>query len=334
MLDPEALKRLRNRKNLLAFSAGVDSTALYHLLKEWEIPFDIALINYKTRPESDEEESHARKLAKKDAKKAFILQKEVSGSHFEKKARKIRYDYFERVIEKEGYENLVTAHQLDDLLEWGLMQLCKGCGLVEFVGMQPVEQREHYTLVRPLLFTPRKKLLSYLRKRGIRYFVDVSNLDTRYTRNLFRERAAKFLMEECGKGIAESFRYMLADKAILLPEPDLLYREKELTLFRPQKTEESILIRWVDKILKEQGYLLSKAQKEEILRNRSVVVGGAWVVEVGENLVWIAPYRQIAMPKSFRERCRKARIPKKIRPYLFENVDFEKLFSSLSNLSS
>ncbi|WP_201352466.1 tRNA lysidine(34) synthetase TilS [Hydrogenimonas urashimensis] len=335
MLDPEALRQLQTGKNLLAFSAGIDSTALYHLLKDRNIPFDIALLNYKTRPQSDEEAHFATKLAEKDGKRAFVreapLDPESRG--FEKKARQIRYDFFESLVAAEGYENLITAHQLDDMLEWSLMQLCKGCGSAEFVGMQPVERRESYTLVRPLLFTPKKALRAYLESRKIPYFVDRSNLEERYTRNRFRHQAAAFLMRECSEGIARSFRYMLADKKLLQPRPVVLFRHKELTIIERPAIDD-IAIRQIDRVLKEHGYLLSKAQKEEILKHRYVVVGGKWVVWIAERTIWIAPYVKAAMPKIFRERCRRAEIPEKIRPYLFMTSGLERLLSEMPTLSS
>ncbi len=337
MLEPEALRQLKEKRNLLAFSAGVDSTALYHLLKEKKIPFDIALVNYKTRPQSDEEARYAEELVQRDGKKIFILTRPLDPGEkaFEARARKIRYDFFNEIVAKEGYDNLVTAHQLDDMLEWSLMQLCRGCGTAEFVGMQPVEERKSYTLVRPLLFTPRAKLLEYLETNGIRYFIDRSNLDESYRRNLFRHKAAAFLMQECPEGIARSFRYMLEDKKTLLAGMKILFREKEMVVFeRPVK--DAATIRQIDRFLKKQGYLLSAAQKEEILKSGSVVVGGRWVVEIGSRLVWIAPYVETdtAMPKSFKEACRKARIPKKIRPYLFMTSGLERLLSSPALFSS
>ena len=42
-LDFSAIK---NQKNLLAFSAGVDSVALFFLLLEQNISFDIAIVDY------------------------------------------------------------------------------------------------------------------------------------------------------------------------------------------------------------------------------------------------------------------------------------------------
>ena len=46
--------------------------------------------------------------------------------NFESSAREIRYGFFEELIQKYGYENLITAHHLGDRFEWMLMQFCKG----------------------------------------------------------------------------------------------------------------------------------------------------------------------------------------------------------------
>jgi tRNA(Ile)-lysidine synthase len=42
MLKNSSLEKLRGKKNLLAFSAGVDSTALFFILLQNNINFDIA----------------------------------------------------------------------------------------------------------------------------------------------------------------------------------------------------------------------------------------------------------------------------------------------------
>ena len=62
----------KSSNNLLAFSAGVDSTALFFWLVEKNIPFDIAIVNYHTRPTSDEEVAYAKELAEKFNKKITL----------------------------------------------------------------------------------------------------------------------------------------------------------------------------------------------------------------------------------------------------------------------
>ena len=60
-------------KNLLAFSAGVDSTALFFLLLEQNIPFDIAIVNYNVRVQSKEELAYAKELAIKYSKNIYLV---------------------------------------------------------------------------------------------------------------------------------------------------------------------------------------------------------------------------------------------------------------------
>lgn len=328
MLDEEALQRLKGKKNLLAFSGGVDSTALYHLLEKNGIAFDIAFVNYGIRAQSEEEEAYAKALAARDGKRVFVRRCTIEAGDFEHKARIARYRFFEEVIKEGNYTNLITAHQLDDMLEWLLMQLCKGAGCVELVGMESVEDREGFTLVRPLLYTPKEALVRYLESASIRYFIDESNLSDRHTRNRFRKEAASFLMQECADGIARSFRYLKKDKEALLPEAEVLFSKERLTLLkRPENDLKSI--RLIDRELKKKGYILSAAQKEEILKNRSVVVGGEWAVDMSPKRIWIAPYRETVMPKAFKERCRRCGVAPKVRPYIFEEGFAEELFSLL-----
>jgi tRNA(Ile)-lysidine synthase len=140
-------------------------------------------------------------------------------------------------------------------------------------------------------------------------------------------------MEECGEGIARSFRYLLADKRALLPPAERLFSCEALTVVaRPDS--DTAAIRQVDRLLKEKGYLLTAAQREEILRQGSAVVGGEWAVEMTEEALWVAPYVRAKMPKDFKERCRKAKIPEKVRPYLFVSGCLEALLSAESGFSS
>ena len=94
-----------NQKNLLAFSAGVDSTALFFLLLEQNISFDIAIVNYNVRIQAMQEVAYARELALKYNKQIFIRDiKLENSSNFEKTARDIRYKFFEEIIDARAQE--------------------------------------------------------------------------------------------------------------------------------------------------------------------------------------------------------------------------------------
>ena len=118
---------LIGKKNLLAFSAGVDSTALFFLLLREKIFFNIAIIDYNIRSQSKDEVLYAKQLALEYNKRCYVKE-EVSmlSSNFENNAREVRYNYFDEIILRDSYDNLITAHQLNDKLEWFLMQFTKG----------------------------------------------------------------------------------------------------------------------------------------------------------------------------------------------------------------
>ncbi|CAA6819375.1 MAG: tRNA(Ile)-lysidine synthetase (EC [uncultured Sulfurovum sp.] len=316
MLDEVSLALLKKEKNLLAFSAGVDSSALFFLLFEHEVKFDIALVNYGLREQSKEEEAYALELAKAYNLQAHTIQAPIFEQNFEKNARDFRYAFFDRLMDEQSYDNLLTAHQLNDQLEWFFMRLTKGAGTSELLGIERCSKRKDYTLVRPLLEHTKEELLNYLKQKNHKYFVDESNCDEKYERNFFRQEFSNKLIENYGQGIRRSFKYLKEDKEILNEGYSEIFHEKELYIL--SYTTEHILKRVLDKYLKKLGYLLSAKQRELLKKEYSLVLGHLWAVEITKEYIFIAPYRISSMPKEFKEVCRKLKIPSKIRAYLKE----------------
>jgi len=312
------IQTLKNKKNLLAFSAGIDSSALFFLLLENNIKFDIAIVNYGTRENSNKEEAHAKALAKKYKLFCHNIKAPKFDTHFEKKARDFRYEFFESLIAIEGYDNLLTAHQLNDQLEWMLMRLSKGAGVSELLGLTEFTQKETYNLVRPLLNHSKEELLHYLQEHDHPYFIDESNADEKYERNAFRKQFSDPLMAKYAKGIKRSFEYLRKDKDRLESGFETLYIEKKLRVIKLHTLESKI--KATDLVLKELGYLLSAAQRQEIEKEMSLVIGGEWAVELQNNLLYISPYLTTDMPKKFKEACRILKVPTKIRAYCFKEA--------------
>ncbi len=306
------------KKNLLAFSAGIDSSALFFLLIENNIPFDIAIIDYGMREQSKKEIEHAQMLAKQYKLQCFTATAPKFKSHFEANARAFRYDFFETLIKEHGYDNLLTAHQLNDQLEGFLMRLTKGAGISELIGLEAVSQRERYTLIRPLLEYSKEELLAYLKKNNYPYFIDESNQDEKYERNHFRKQFSDPLIAQYKEGIKRSFSYLREDKERIESTYEVIFREKKLIIVKLQNT--AMKAKAADMALKALGYLLSASQRQEIEKEQSLVIGGEWAVEERDNLLFIAPYLTVNMPKTFKEQCRINQIPAKIRPYLYQEA--------------
>ena len=299
--------------NLLAFSAGVDSTALFFKLLEKNISFDIAIVNYHKREESDKEVEYAKYLANKYNKKIYIKNCFLDDSNFEANARKCRYNFFEELAEKYGYTDLYLAHQLNDKFEWFLMQFSKGAGLKELISMPKIEKKGNWTIHRPLMDMDKNEILEYLHSNNIKYFVDKSNFDIKYKRNYFRKEFSNKFIDEFKEGIKRSFEYLEEDKELLFNED--WENEKELYFFN--KSNPKIDIKKVDLILKKFGYVLSKAQRDEIIKNNfSTVIGGKIAIDTNNEKIFISPYKKVAMNKKFKEKMRISKIPPKIRGYL------------------
>ena len=315
------LSSLTNSKNLLAFSAGIDSSALFFMLLDAGVVFDIALVNYNTRDESDAEEAHAIALAKKYNIKSFTITAPKFKTHFEANARKFRYDFFETLIDEYHYENLITAHQLNDQLEWFLMRLSKGAGLNELIGLDEMGQRVtsnglKYQLVRPVLEKTKDELLEYLEQNNHPYFVDASNSDTKFERNSFRKEFADPYIKKYADGLRNSFGYLREDRDILQSGIQPIFSQDELRVLRLENSR--LRAKAADLTLKKLGYLLSGDQRREIDQKESIVIGGKWAVVYQDHRLYIAPFLTTAMPKEFKELCRVSSLPIKIRPYCYE----------------
>jgi len=319
------IPQINTQKNLLAFSSGVDSTALFFILLEKQIPFDIAIVDYNTREESKEEVNYAKQLAKKFDKEIFIKEVKLeSNSNFEKLARDIRYKFFEELIENYSYETLVTAHQLNDKLEWFLMQLTQGAGLVELIGFEEFTKKENYTLIKPLLNYTKDELQNFLDKKKIKYFIDKSNFDEKYKRNYFRKNFSNKLLDEFSLGIKKSFDYLQKDLGSLNIDVKALLKVKELEIFETLD-DDNLNIRIIDLSLKRRGILLSSKQRNEILKQRELVVSHKISINISKNYIFICPFETCTMPKKFKELCRVNKIPKNIRAYIFKNELFDKV---------
>ncbi len=320
MIKLNCKKELIEGKNLLAFSAGVDSSALFFLLLKNKIKFDIALVNYNMRKESRDEENYAFSLADIYKLKIYTIKAPKFNNNFEKNARDFRYSFFKKIIDEYHYNNLITAHQLNDQLEWFLMRLTKGAGVNELLGLKAISKKDNYTLIRPILHHSKNELLDYLKDNNYKYFIDSSNSNEKYERNYFREKFSNRLIDKYKDGIERSFRYLKEDRDVLISGYVEIFFYKELYILKIENN--SIKIRVIDKYLKKLGYLLSSAQREEIKYKNSIVLGGKWSIEIYNNLLFISPYIKEVMPKRYKEECRVAKIPPKIRGYCYiENIN-------------
>jgi len=333
MLNNSSIKQLKGKRNLLAFSAGGDSTTLFFLLRENNIDFDIAIVDYGVRDQSKDEVHYAKNLANQYNKICHTYQAPIIDKNFESKAREIRYNFFDTLITQNSYDNLLTAHHLGDRFEWMLMQFCKGSGCIELAGMQEIQQRDNYKLIRPLLHLDKTELLNYLNSHNIKYFEDETNLDESIKRNSFRHKYSAPLLNQYLNGIKKSFHYIDEDKKILSQEIKITSIDTFSYFKSSQNTRADIFT--IDKHLKQCQYMPSAKERELLKMEKTVVLGRKFIVNQEHNYVFILPYQnnKAILSKKFKEDCRVLRIEPKLRAYLSQNPNIfltvKKLLTSI-----
>ena len=329
MLSVPVLRKLKSGRNLLAFSHGVDSTALFYLLDEAGVKFDLAIVDYNVRAQSKDEITSAQQLAAKFNKQIYVKSVHLGASNFEHEARAARYDFFAEICREQGYENLILAHQFDDKFEWFLMQLGRGAGLSELLGMQELEPREDYVIARPLLGVRKCELERFLRERNLKYFTDETNLTDRFKRGFIRTKFSEPFLDEYFSGVKKSFEFLAADALNLAPK--ISNPAAKIYLIKRGRGE----LRGVDQACKRLGLVLSSTQRNECARclekGAGCVLGGKVAVGVSENFILATPYVKATMDKKFKEACRRLAVPPITRGFLFHNGWSEKNINSLLN---
>jgi tRNA(Ile)-lysidine synthase len=189
---------------VLAFSGGLDSTALLLVLSalapRLDVGFVAAHLDHGLRESSAREADLAAAfcsglgieclLSRQDAA-AFARD---SNQGLEAASRALRYRFLQEIRSARAPAILVTAHQQNDLAEDVIMRLVRGTGWPGLGGMSAWDAER--SLLRPLLFTPRKTLLEFLSAMGVSFTSDPSNQDQSFRRNRIREQVLPLLIKE------------------------------------------------------------------------------------------------------------------------------------------
>lgn len=183
---------------VVGVSSGPDSMALLHMLSN-NINAQIicAHINHNVREESNEEEIFLKEYCKKE-KIVFESMKidKYTQKNFENEAREKRYAFYETILKKYNSHNLFLAHHGDDLIETIFMKIIRGSNLEGYAGIKTYSYLNDYKIIRPLLSLTKEDIITYNKQHNIKYYIDKSNEDIKYTRNRYRKYLLPFLKKE------------------------------------------------------------------------------------------------------------------------------------------
>ena len=76
------------------------------------------------------------------------------------------------------------------------MKIVRGSNLEGYAGIKKVSKQKDYYIIRPFLEYTKDDLLNYNQKHHIKYYLDITNKDTTYTRNRYRKNFLPLLKKE------------------------------------------------------------------------------------------------------------------------------------------
>ncbi|HKS83177.1 MAG TPA: tRNA lysidine(34) synthetase TilS [Candidatus Acidoferrales bacterium] len=177
----------------VAVSGGADSVALLRLLEslrgELGIILSVVHFNHSLRgSESEADEQFVAQLAGHSRLNFLVSKEDVlaaatsNGWNLEDASRRLRYAFFQRLVDEKKITRVAVAHTADDQAETVLARIIRGTGFTGLGGIYPVAG----SVVRPLLRFRRKELRAYLEAKGQSWREDSTNLDLRRTRARIR----------------------------------------------------------------------------------------------------------------------------------------------------
>jgi len=193
-------------KLVVAYSGGLDSTVLLHLLTQYfERPFSITAIyiDHQLQVDSNKwsEACEAICLDWKVPFKSIKVDVERRSRHgIESQARRARYQALH--CELNVNDILLTAHHQRDQSETFLLNLQRGSGVAGLAAMpyqKPIKLLSGQLAkhVRPLLSVPYQELLDYARHNQLNWVEDPSNQDLHFSRNQVRHQLLPEFEQAC-----------------------------------------------------------------------------------------------------------------------------------------
>ncbi len=218
------IKQHNTQHIYVAYSGGIDSTALLHLIAKFsnDVKIHAIHIHHGLSPNADLWQKHCEEIAYV-FNINFITHKLIPPQHksnIESWARDARYHFFAQTMTHTQNNLLVTGHHQQDQAETFLLNALRGSGVK---GLSAIAQQRSFAngyLIRPLLEYTKREITEYCIQNTLKWIEDESNNCTDFRRNAIRHN----IIPELEK-LALSATKTLARSADLCTESTLLLNE-------------------------------------------------------------------------------------------------------------
>ncbi len=159
------------------------------------------------REEAEDDEKYVEQYCKRNNIQFFakridveqIAQTEKIGT--EEAGRKIRYVFFEEVMQKVGANKIAIAHNKNDKVETIIMNLLRGSAISGLKGIEPIRDNKY---IRPLIECERQEIEQYCEENKLNPRIDKTNFENNYTRNKIRNIIIPYIKKEFNPNIIET----------------------------------------------------------------------------------------------------------------------------------
>ncbi|MFT6409125.1 MAG: tRNA(Ile)-lysidine synthase [Arenicella sp.] len=178
----------------VAFSGGLDSTVLLHLMAQLRDQHGFELIalhvSHNLQAQSQEWAEHCSRVCQ--ALEVPLRQTSLNlDSSAESTARDARYQWFREQVEYGSV--IMTAHHQQDRAETFLFNLMRGAGSTGLSSLRAKRPFFGAKLVRPLLPFSQASIVDYAEQHNLQWVEDPSNQDQGYSRNEIRHQVLPVL---------------------------------------------------------------------------------------------------------------------------------------------
>lgn len=199
-------------KLVIAVSGGPDSMAMLNILNEIKnekiIDFEmcVAHVNHMIREEAKDDEEYVKKYCRKNGidfySKSIDVRKLANNNKVgtEEEGRIVRYEFFDEVLEKKGFNKIAIAHNKNDKAETIIMNILRGSGITGLRGIEA--KRGKY--IRPLIECERFEIENYCERKSLNPRIDKTNFENTYTRNKIRNIVIPYIKKEFNPNIIET----------------------------------------------------------------------------------------------------------------------------------
>ncbi len=195
-------------KVVIGVSGGPDSITLLNVLYKLGYNICVAHINHGLRETAINDQKYVIDFCNERNIDCFVkavnLNEIESDMTIEELGRKVRYDFFFEVFEKENCTKIATAHNANDNAETVVMNMIRGSGLSGLKGIGVSRDN----IIRPLIEVTREEIECYCDEQNLNPCHDESNDKAIYTRNKIRLDVLPYIVKNINSNAINNINRM------------------------------------------------------------------------------------------------------------------------------